>query len=335
MLDVVRIVLLSNHLILVDVAMAGPLVCVWLRWREMRHGDVLAGQLGLQLARAASWSLVGGILLGVLLLMIRWRAADGAYIEAIVKIPRDRLWFALAELVFYFACMGMYTALWNRWRSRRLLHPLLAVAAASNLMTHFPALFTIVSVLMRRPEISEGVLDRSGFRALLVDGEVVSHVVHIWLSSLAVSGIWLAILALRHAGNQQQSGHLVGRSAAMALVASLLQIPSGLYLASQLSESARQELLGGDALSTALFAISLIAALGLMHTLAAITLGDRDTRSVRRAAVLAAAVVLLMVATQSRVEDKQVAMPDRSIDSAYGSAEVHDRGYPDRWENES
>jgi hypothetical protein len=304
--------LLSAHLLLVGLAMAGPLACVWLEWREARRGDVLAGRLGLALARASSWALTLGIGLGFVLLAAWWPIDEGRYITALVGVPHSRLWFGGAELLFYFACMGAYTGLWSRWRKYRWAHAALAMAAATNLLLHFPALFIIVSLLNSRPELMGRALAASEYRRLLVDGEVLSKVVHVWLSAAVVAGavvVWLALRRGRDAA--ADDGRRLARGGALlALAAGLMQLPVGFWVTMSLPESARAPLLGGDALATILFVLGLLAALALVHHLAALALGDLRGTSVRRAVALLCALVVLMVGTRLRLADRVASAAD-------------------------
>src|SRR5690606_26500040 len=119
------------------------------------------------------------------------------YFRALSALPIDRLWFAGAEFLFGAVCLALYAGLWRRWRRGRLWHRLLAVAGATNLMMHFPALFTIVSLISMQPGLAAGGLDRAEFRRLLVDGQVVSRVAHVWLAAVAVTGLTVVWLALR------------------------------------------------------------------------------------------------------------------------------------------
>jgi hypothetical protein len=300
-LEVALALLLGVHLLLVDVAMAGPLACVWLEWRATRRSDDVAGRTGLALARLANWALSLGIVAGGVLLAARWLAGDVRYFDAVAAIPPSRLWFAGAELLFYFACMGAYVGLWNRWRGWRLAHRFLAIAAATNLLIHFPALFSIISVVSNRPELLGQPLDSAGFRALLVDGEVLSRVVHVWMASLAVTGaavMWLTARQARGDADRAAADRLVRHGALLALVPTLAQIPVGFWLTVELPESLRRPLMGGDWLATALFATSLLLALLLMHRLASIALGDQKARHVRSSIALMCGLVLLMVGTR-------------------------------------
>jgi len=293
---------------------------------------------------------VGGIATGAILLGIRWWTDDGAYFSALATIPASRVWFGLAELLFSLTCMGAYLGLWNRLRDWPWVRCLLPIAAASNLLLHFPALFAIVSVVSKRSELWGHALDRAGYQRLLVDPEVLSRVIHVWLAAFAVSGMALVAIASRIAGDQEPirelsqrrgqshfaprpsygrcppqnrdsprqfsdrlqedqvaAGALVQRGAWLGLIPSLAQLPSGLYLAFQMPQTAREPLMGGDWLATGLFVLSLALALLLMHYLAAIALGDRDPKQIHRSLVILLLVVLSMVGTRSRLESHRLA----------------------------
>lgn len=307
MIAILLAALLAFHLLLVDVAMVGPLVCVWLEWREARRDDPLAGRAGRALAGLSIGALTAGIVVGTLLLAIRWAANDRDYFSAVATIPPSRLWFALGELVFFFACMVAYLSLWNRFGRWRLAHRALAVAASLNLLVHFPALFAIISVVCERRELWGETLDRAGYWRLLLDGEVLSRVVHVWLAAVAVTGVALMALGQRLDRNQADSPaahHLIGRAALVALVPTLLQIPAGLWLTLEMSEAARGPLLGGDLLTSGLFLAALLLAMQLMHTLAAVALGDQTPQLIRRTVAVTLALVLLMAATHARLHNR-------------------------------
>jgi hypothetical protein len=301
--------LLALHLILTDIAMAGPIFCVWLRRRETRRGEVLAGLVGWRVALWSNAALAAAIVPGVALLAWRWWTEDRVYFAAVDAIPRQRLWFALGELLFYFACMGAYAGLWQRWRDRPVAHGALAVAAASNLLLHFPPLFAIISVLTTRAGALGRQLDASEYRWLLLDGEVLSRVIHVWLGAFAVSGIVVLLLAWRICCQGQvdpAAGGVIRMSGLVALVVTMLQIPSGMWVAMEMPEDTRGRLLGDDFVATALLVLSVLLALRLMHTLAEIALGDCRPRQIGGAVALVLIVVLLMVGMRYRAERKAV-----------------------------
>lgn len=306
--------LLSAHLLLVDLAMIGPLVCVWLDWRHQRRGDEAAGRTARRLVRHVNLALWSGALLGGLLLALRWVSGDERYFQALATVPHSRLWWAGAELVFSASCLAAYQLLWQRLQARRWLHRLLAIFASTNLMMHFPALFVIVSVLVKRGP-SGNELDRAGFQNLLVDGEVVSRVVHVWLAALAVTAAAAMITAQRFArqqAEQQADQTLVRRIAWVALAAGLLQVPTGVWVAWQLPETARDGLLGGDMISTLLLLTSLAITIPLINTWAAVALGDRRPALPHRAAAMLTALVIAMVGTRQRVESLTTVAQTRS-----------------------
>jgi len=301
-IEILRIALLASHLLLVDLAMAGPLVCILLHQRARRFSAPETDVVARRLAGLAMASLAMGFLLGGVLLALRW-SSNRSYFEAASVIPASRYWFALAELAFYFACMAIYRGLWNRLQARPMVHALLALAASLNLAVHFPALFTIISVLTSRPQQWAETLDRAGYWQLLMDGEVVSRVVHVWLSSAAVSGVALMWLSDRVESESQRSA-LTRLGAMIALAATVAQLPAGLWVALELPEASRNALLGNDMVASALFGLALLLVLQLLHTLAAIALGETERSHVRRAALVTAVLVLLMVAARSRAEPR-------------------------------
>ncbi len=316
MLQVFLTLLVALHLLLVDVAMVGPLVCVWLEWRETRYAERVAGLIGQTWAGLVNGTLAGGIVLGSLLLAMRWWMDDRAYFSAGAAIPVDRLWFGLGELLFSFGCMGGYVALWNRWRNHRLFHRALAIAAAANLLMHFPALFTIISVLATRGDPWGQTLDRAGYQRLLLDGEVVARVIHVWLAACAVNGVLLMVFGLRLGDDESQLAlrrRLIQRGAWLGLAPTLLQIPAGLWLVLQMPDTARQPLLGGDWLASGLFLGSLFLALQLLHTLSAIALGDQEPKLIRRSVAILLALVLLMVGTRACLHDRALGALGSSV----------------------
>jgi hypothetical protein len=303
--------------------MAGPLACVWLEWRKTRHGDAPAGRAGLALSRWTNWALAGGIALGAVLLAAHWFMRRDSYFAAVRSVPPSRLWFAGAELLFYFACMGAYVSLWNRWHNWRLAHRALAIAAATNLMIHFPALFAIISVASARPELLDQPLGPTGYRQMLVDGEVMSRVVHVWMAALAVTGAVVMGLALGQADEKHDRAaaqQLVRRGATLALVPTLLQVPSGFWLAMEMPEPARDPLLGGTPLATGLFVAALVVALVLVHRLAAIALGDDGPKQVRRSIATMLLLIMLMVATRYRSFGRAASLPAAPMPAAAEAA---------------
>jgi hypothetical protein len=327
---------LGSHLLAVDLAMAGPLVAIWLEGRETRLGDALAGRIG---RRLAAWSLAAatiGIGLGLVAVVALAQLESSAYRETFSRVQSYRWWGVAWELAFYVVCIAAYVLLWERLRRHRWWHRGLAVLATTNLIWHFPALFTIISTLTMRPDLKDLPLDRALYWKLLLDGETMSRVVHHWLAAAAVAAGAAMLLGAGNwglgAGKEMDAGlgargegravreekrgapadakenagaQIVRGAARLALVATLFQIPVGLWVLFALPTAVQNQLLGEDWIATSLFGLSVVAALGLMHHLAmasvgTASLGKLSQRAVFRTAMLLAAVVFLMVATLHR-----------------------------------
>ena len=112
---------------------------------------------------------------------------------------------------------------------------------------------------------------------MLLDGEVVSRVLHVWLSAVVVTGAAVMIVGgrLKIAPDEQGSRDaLVRRGARLSLIGTALQIPAGIWLALEMPETVRNPLLGADWLASGLFIVSLLLTMQLLHTLGAAAWGS-------------------------------------------------------------
>jgi hypothetical protein len=309
LIDLIVIAILSAHLLLVDLAMAGPLAALWFDRKASRGFGVPSNALASSLIRWSAVSLTAALLLGSGLLGIFWYSSDHAdYFTALALIPASRLWLSLAELAFYFICLAGYGFWLKRSATRprrRWFFRLLPVMAATDLMFHFPPLFAIVSVLAGRPLERSRLIDglsRRDYYALLLDAEVLARVIHVWLAAIAVAGSTAIILALRNAAADERSSAnpLATSAARWAGAVTLLQIPVGLWLTFSLSDGARGAVFGGDLFATTMFVSGVLCSLPLLHLLASASLGDVDAPRARRIALIMSLVVVLMVAALYR-----------------------------------
>jgi hypothetical protein len=308
MLDLLLIIIFAVHLLVADLAMAGPLVAMWLEWRGARRGDIVADRIGRRLAWWSIGGLAVGVALGLLIVFVLAQGEPSAYREAFGRVPSSRWWFAAEEVAFSLICIGLYAGLWSwGWLVRhRWLHRLLAVLGATNLMYHFPPLFTMISTLSMRSDLKGQLLDVPLYRRLMLDNETLSRVVHHWLAGVAVAAVAAMILGVgdwrvgdRELDNEARRKGIEQAAARLALGATMLQIAAGAWVLIAMSPAMQSQLLGEDTLATALFGLSIIAALGLMHHLSiiSISLGGTTRSAVYRTAIVLALVVLLMVAT--------------------------------------
>lgn len=344
-MDLLLVLAMTAHLLAVNLAGAAPLVCLWLDRRAVCRGDATAADLGRWLVRQSLLWLAAGIALGLTTLGLVWLIDWQRFAEPASRIPASRYWFGVAELAVYFVCMGGYLALWRDGatpsRQRIWGRRVLGLLAGTNLLYHFPPLFAIIGVLGTRPETVGQALN---FRAAMIDPEVLAHTVHHILASFAVVGVAMMGYALSHARDQRSvfsateiadGSHksmpadsdlkldwrrMAIWGARVALAPTLLQLLAGTCVLLTLPAWMRDRLLGQDLLATILFAASMIAALALMHRLAAVAMGDTQRREIIGAMVLLVVVVLLMVGTLQRARKPSVARAGHlgAVDAAVG-----------------
>ncbi|MEQ8788978.1 MAG: hypothetical protein RIC55_21885 [Pirellulaceae bacterium] len=302
---VVLPLLLAAHLMCMNVASAGPLVCLWLEWKEQR-GDKLAGRAGRYLAGSGVVLLLVGVLWGLGLGAVLW---NDAYLAAI-KHVRSRVEFGVAELVFSLALMVAHYVWW-RMRPEcsaieRWLRMALPLAAGTNTLYHFPPLFVILSQLSAAAGPLGEPMTSAEFRARLLDGEVLARSLHFVLAAFAMCGVMLIGYALR-LGRQGAKDDEVQRAAVwggwLALVPTVAQALVGLWVLLSFPEPVKMALMGQDLAATFLLGLSIISALGLMHQLAVVAFGEMQRRALVRAMVSMVVVVTLMCFTVERIRN--------------------------------
>jgi hypothetical protein len=222
--------------------------------------------------------------------------------RACAAVPPARWWFGGAELLFSLTCLVVFRACWGRagglvWRN------LLAVAAATNLLYHFPALFSIVALVADRPG---GALDRlspAEFRSLLVEPQVLAQALHFLLTALAVAGVAVLVLTAPRATEDEGGGPPAARGGAgLALAATLVQFIAGPWVLWTLPAAQWNTLLGGDGVAAVLLAVGVLLAAALVHLLLPAAGGGCRAREAHRVAVVLGLVVLLMSGVVVRVQ---------------------------------
>ena len=309
LIETLLVLVLAAHLLAANLAGAAPLVCIWLDRRETRLHDALAGDLGRYLARQSLVWLSVALALGAATLGLVWQSDWETFYAAASRLPASRYWWGAAELAFYYACVGGYLLLWRSpgrvpsWcvAVRRLL----GLLASTNLLYHFPLLFTVIGVFATRPDAAAVPLE---FRRAILDPEVFSQFAHHVLASFAVVGIAIMGYALRikrQGGDAEQADRIARWGGRVALVPTVLQLFVGLYVLMELPPRARDGLLGGDAIATLLFFASLVAAIVLMHRLASVAFGETERRNLISSMALLLVVVTAMVGTRTRARQEQ------------------------------
>lgn len=310
---VLSVVLLAGHLAAMNVAAAGPLIAAWMTGGQPADGNA-AHRLGRRLAEVALAALVVGAVLGGALILF-----PGSQLRAaLARFPMAAYAFAGLELLFSAACIAFQVVASRRQPVRRWLAWGLAVASSTNLLYHFPPWMTVIGKLAANPHwagINVHEIDRSALLRLWIRPEVLAPWAHFVLASLAAAAI--AALWLDNSGDEREAtaqSSTFRRLAAVALVASLLQLPIGVWLLLVSERSARESMIGGNLTATCCFTAGVLAALMLLQTLSAMALGETARTMRRRAGWLLLAVVVLMAATlrASRLAERnaEAVLPD-------------------------
>lgn len=293
--------LLAFHLMSVNVATAGPLICMWLDWREGR-GCELAGRAGRYLAGVSLSLFVVGMGLGALTAYLAW---DETHYNLLMRRMPTKVQYGIMELLFSLVLMGVYAMWWKfsqRSRWQRIVRMILILFSATNLIYHFPALFLKVPQLVANGEASGSVMGTEDFRQWLMDGEILSRTIHFLLASVAVAGVMLIGYALRlnKEDKQEDAQRVATWGARIALVPTLLQIPVGLWVMFALSNTSRDQLMGRDLSGTVMMGLGVLTALYLMHLLASISLGPAPRKKMIMTMIFLTVTVLLMTGAVRR-----------------------------------
>jgi hypothetical protein len=289
------IVLLTAHLLLVNLASGGPVVCIWLR--RNRNQDS-ADRLGLSLAW---WSVVAlgvGMIAGGVILLF---PASEPLWEALRRFPQRAYWIAGLELLFSLVCLLIYAAGW-RWFGRHgWLHALVALLSATNLVYHFPPLMTVLGKMAANPAwTNESVIDRKVLLQLIARENAVSLSFHFALASLAVAGVtvlWLLARQGEQALEDAAAKRVARVSAAVAFGSTVLQFPVGLWVLTTISQTSRGALMGTKPLASLLFLAGVVLAMLLMARLLASVAGEVRQSEIHRTLGLLLLTTLLMTAT--------------------------------------
>ncbi len=298
------------HLALVGQGTFGPLMALHLRLRGGRDGWDESQLLAARLVRVSLHAFWGVVLTGLLMLGLYFRPGSSAeqlhpILQGLKVLPHRRLAFGVAELVFTLLCLELALWGWRRWRPGWIY--LLLVLAATNLLWHFPPLFTAMVVAAGRPELWGQELSYRDTLALFAEGETVARALHALLAAwIAAAGIgaWLLLPWIKTeeepSGEDRQTASATARRIALSwgrlgLAAGLLQIPVGVWLLMVLPEDTQRALMSGNWAATGAWLAGLVVALGLWHTQAAWALGQVNRATLQRCLFLLGLVVWLML----------------------------------------
>lgn len=307
MIDLLFTLVLVAHLLMVNVAMSGPLYALWLERRGRRLDDRQASELGQKIAKSSWHSLVGAMLMGVAAALVIHIPGE-EWFQEVAQLPHGRVHWGMAELLFSLVLLILYSGLWTRLKNRPWVHRTLALLAATNLMYHFPSFFIIFSKLRDEGRLVEAI-EKSEFKQLLLDPEVVAKSLHYLLASVAMTGVVVMLMALRRfkdaEGDEEDDTDPPRRIAVIAawvaLAVSVLQLPVGFWVFVKVPVRDRDQLLGGDPLAGGLMLAGILAAVMLLHALSAVALGEEGRGKIRASAIWMLLTILFMTGVLVRL----------------------------------
>ncbi len=306
MTELIFTAVLAFHLICANVATAGPLVCLWCEFREAKGGK-LEGEAGRWLALWSFNLLVLGTLSGVVLGALLW---DDAY-RASLKLLGSKVFWGGIEWLFSLVLSGAYVLWWRATTKGRWLRCLLALLSGTNLLYHFPFLFTVLADLSEVEPVSS-----ARFRELIVSGPILSRAVHIILACFAVTGtawIWLATRWVKQ-GREHEAAVLAKWGGMLAMGPTMLQLVVGMWIVTQMNRTQQMTIMGTHLLASLAFVVSIVLALWLMHLTAAVAFGRGGPGKWKTTlAVMLVVVVLMSYVTRATREDpRNIIAPDDS-----------------------
>ncbi len=294
---------LAAHLLSVNLAASLPWFALLAQIADARQPacDLTRSR---RLARISMHCLLGGSLLGLALGGLMWLTGRSEFLGIVPRFSYKIYW-AITELGFFGICMLGYQWLLPRQapvtRRRHWALGFLCALASTNLLYHFPPLFSVMKWASLHPDqISEMVGPREFRQLMFADRQTFPLMVHFGLASLAVGGVYMLLRDTRR--DPPELGVAGPRVAAtIALVATAAQMLVGPWLLLSLPASSQHGLLGEDAIGTGTLLASVLLAFSLMNQLATMAFGGVSSRDARRAALSLLAITVLMTGTLLRI----------------------------------
>lgn len=311
MIELLTTLVLALHLMCVNVSSAGPIIAIWLEFKEGR-GDRVAGQSGRYLLKMALILLIAGGLLGLVMGLLLW---NDEYSDAVLAVG-SRIAAGIGEYVFSAVLIGIHLLWWKKKPDAgtgvRVVRGLLAFLAGTNLLYHFPFLFLVMSGVANGT-IEVGDDGKIGpFLEVIAEGSILARALHFVIASFAVAGLMLACYSLRMAregASEDDQVKVQKWGGQWALIPTLAQLPIGLWMITQLSRPAQQQLMGKDLIGTILLIVSVLGAFGLMHLLAMVARGKAGKKGLMQAMTAMFVIILLMSGVSRRITTLPASVP--------------------------
>ncbi|MCA9247405.1 MAG: hypothetical protein KDA42_09830 [Planctomycetales bacterium] len=278
----IRTLLVAAHLLSNALAGGGLLLAA------LAPGDPDARK---QLARWSLWAIFVGLATGGLAVLVVLAGGYPGYGAAAARLPAGAYWMLAGEWLFTAVLVHVYFIGWRRLAHRRFWHGLVGVAAATNLLYHFPTMMIVLARLAHEPALSHSqTIARPEFLALLRQPFPLAKSFHFWALSLVVAGV--AYLFATDRSKSRSTG------AAVALAGVMLLVLSGVGQLVAAPAGVSRELMSLSSMAGWFFLGGLLCGLGLIgdlsYTAARGAPGQR-----RLIVVLVLAAVLMSAATVS------------------------------------
>jgi len=186
----------------------------------------------------------------------------------------------------------------------------MAVLAATNLLYHFPMLFSVAAQLHEAGETSGPAIGGRAFRALIHTDSVLLEI-HVALASVGVAGAALLLAAARQLSRGDAKGaEMTARwGSRWALIPSLAQLPVGLYMLTVLPPAQQALIMGNSTMGVLLLVGAMGASLWLINDLAQLGMGEVNQPLLVRAMAAMLVTVTLMTGMQQQTRAKSWRLP--------------------------
>lgn len=313
MLQATLVILTALHLLAMATASALPfLISVLPGSREdssPQRASSLRSGLARQMIGHGIVALTVGVILGGIAGVIFWREFPHTFSSAMPRIPPRKFWFAGGEIVFSLACLALAhwmlrgAARGENSKATRWTVLVLCLLSSTNLLYHFPLLFSAIAVLSIQGDV---IADPILFPGFFFRPDVFWRATHFVIAAFSLAGVHLAWAA--HSRSRLPLGDetilslkKVETSAVIvSLVGVVAQFLTGIYLATLLPAEARDRLLGEDLWSVACLAGAIIASAAVLHFLCGNLINEKSPTALRRAWIALVLIFFLMSGSRHR-----------------------------------
>ncbi len=307
--------LLIGHLLLMQLAGAGPLACMILEWSGGRASPadrVTRAHVGKNLAKNCVFAIIAGSLLALMMVWMATATGQRDY-SSVIERFYSRVWWGGWELVTYLVAMLIYWLGWDRLSQStagRCFHRFVAIFAVTNLLYHFPPLLTVMVDAMNSTDaVPSGPITSAEFRGLIFQTPVLAKTLHFGFASLAIVGAWL----MGHVGvdstiiehsEDGEVAYVAGPprlGGLLATIAIAMQLLIGLWLVVLAPATEQAAIMGKDSIAAACLFGGILLSLVALNQSAAVAMGEGKLWQARMAAATIGITVVLMILVTARL----------------------------------